>query len=68
MLAYEKSVIVSAALIVVFVFFLGALAEPETGRIQDQRAAWLALIGLPVAIAVVFYIGYKVHKKRSAKC
>lgn len=66
--AYEKSLIVSAALIVVCVFFLGALAEPETGRIQDQGAAWLALIVLPVAVVAVFYIEYRIQKKRSAKC
>jgi hypothetical protein len=66
--AYEKSAIFSAVLIVAFVFVLGALADPQTGRIENQRAAWLALIGLPVAVAVVFYIEYKVHKKHSAKC
>ena len=55
-------------LIVTFVFFVGALADPETGRIQDQLAAWLALIVLPVAVMAVFYIEYRIQKKRSAKC
>lgn len=62
--AYEKSALVSFALIVAFLFVLGMLAEPQTGRIRDQRAAWLALIGLPVAVAAVFYIEYRVHNKR----
>jgi hypothetical protein len=56
----------AVALIVAFLFFMGMLAEPQTGRIQDQRAAWLALIGLPVAVAAVFYIEYRFRNKRMA--
>jgi hypothetical protein len=67
-LAYEKSAIVSAMLIVAFLFVVGALADPETGRIQDQLAAWIALIVLPIAVVAVFYIEYRIQKKRSAKC
>jgi hypothetical protein len=59
-------VIASFALIVAFLFFMGMLAEPQTGRIPDQRAAWLALIVLPVAVAAVFYIEYKVQNRRIA--
>jgi membrane associated rhomboid family serine protease len=63
-LPYEKSAIASGALIVAFLLFLGTLAEPQTGRIRDQIAAWLAIFGLPFAIAAVFYVEYSFRNRR----
>ena len=64
-LPYEKSAIASGALIVAFLLFLGTLAEPQTGRIQDQLAAWVAISGLPFAIAAVFYVEYRFRIRRT---
>jgi hypothetical protein len=61
---YEKSAAASSALIVAFVLLLGTLAEPESGLIHDQRTAWLALAGLPFAIAAIFCVEYKVRNRR----
>ena len=63
-LAYEKSAIGSGVLIVVFLFFLCSLAEPQSGEIRDQRAAWLAILGLPIAIGAVFYVEYRFRNRR----
>jgi hypothetical protein len=64
-LPYEKSAIVSGALIVASLLLLGTLAEPQTGRIENQIAAWLAIFGLPFAIAAVFYGEYRLRNKRT---
>ena len=65
-LAYEKSAVAAGALIVVFLFFLGMLAEPQSGEIRNQRAAWLAFLALPFAIAAVFYVEYRFRNRRIA--
>jgi hypothetical protein len=57
--AGEKSAILSCALIVTLVLFLGMLADPQSGQIRDQRAAWLGMAALPVAIAAVIYVEYR---------
>jgi hypothetical protein len=63
-LPYERSAIVSGVLIVTFLLFLGAFAEPQTGRIRNQVAAYLAIFGLPLAISVAFYIEYRFRNRR----
>jgi hypothetical protein len=65
---YEKSAIASGALIVAFLLFLAMLAEPQSGRIRDQRAVWVAMIALPFAIAAVFYVEHRLRNRhRSAR-
>jgi hypothetical protein len=64
-LPYERSAIVSGVLLVAFLLLLGALAEPQTGRIQNQVAAWLAIFALPFTIAAVFYVEYRFRNRRT---
>jgi hypothetical protein len=66
-LPYEKSAIASAVLIVAFLLFLGTLAEPQTGRIFHQQAAWFAILGLPLAIAAVVYVEYRSRNRHSPR-
>ena len=65
-LPYERSAIISGVLLAALPLFLGTLAEPQTGRIRNQVAAYLATFGLPFLISAVFYIEYRFRNRRTA--
>ncbi len=72
---YENSAIVSGAFIVAFLLSIDMLADPHSGQIKDQRLAWLVMALLPVLIATVFCVEYRLRNKcapapmgRSTKC
>ena len=65
---YQKSLLVSSALIVALVLILGTLADPRSGQIRAPYWAWLALAVFPASVAAVFSIEYRMRNKRGVTC
>jgi hypothetical protein len=64
---YGRSVIGACGLVVSAMLLLALLADLRSGEIRSPALAWMALAGLPVLIAAVFYIEHRSNIIRQAR-
>jgi cobalt-zinc-cadmium efflux system outer membrane protein len=61
---FGKSIVASFALVIACMLILAWLADPRSGEIPSSKLGWTIVAGLPAAIAVVFYLEFRLANKR----